>query len=235
MSCCFPGSQIPTPVVRNTGGKNWNPTFKSSHSGIPTKGIQPQVECGEAMNCERAARPGCIVQSPRPRVRDRPEATVNRSHEGQPRAPRLSGSFGSSLCGGQSSTGVKVIVLSLSRPHFYSSQNQKRGEAPPLPISRLQWFCFSYSRVGTKKKKKRIKKTEFLHKNVAAHTVPGSVSSSSGHFRNPPRLLFCMVKEQNKESKDFYFIHHLIFAWETLLIEWACLFCQVPFIIIYGL
>lgn len=131
-------------------------------------------------------------------------------------------------CEGHSSQPFETTFLQLP-------ESKKGGEAPPLPISRLQWFCFSYFEGRDKKKKKRIKKTEFLHKNVAAHTVPGSVSSSSGHFRNPPVLLFCMVKEQNKESKDFYFIHHLIFAWETLLIEWACLFCQVPFIIIYGL
>lgn len=50
-----------------------------------------------------------------------------------------------------------------------------------------------------------------------------------------PCPAFCVAKEQNKEPGDFYFIHHLIFAWETLLIEWVCLFLPGPFIIIYGL
>lgn len=69
---------------------------------------------------------------------------------------------------------------------------------------------------------------------MSLHTLSREVLLLGGTLETPCPA-FCMVKEQNKGSKDFYFIHHLIFAWETLLIEWACLFCQVPFIIIYGL
>lgn len=100
------------------------------------------------------------------------------------------------------------------------------GKSPPFFTSLLRGFVSATLRVGDKKQ-------NFLHKNVSAHTVRQSVSSP-GRFRKTPCPAFCMVKEQNNETKDVYFINHLIFAWETLLIEWVCLFCQSPLSLFMG-
>lgn len=69
---------------------------------------------------------------------------------------------------------------------------------------------------------------------MSQHTRCCKVFLLQGALENPPGPAFCTAKEQNNENKDFYFINHLIFAWETLLIEWVCLFCQSPLSLFMG-
>lgn len=130
--------------------------------------------------------------------------------------------------GGEGSAGVRVTF-----PRLQSCGEQ--FPTPPRKCKKKKKNLFTFLVCGFVSAILRVgdKKQNFLQKNVAAHTVLQSVSSS-GRFRKPPGPAFCTAKEQNNETKDFYFINHLIFAWETLLIEWVCLFCQSPLSLFMG-
>lgn len=132
--------------------------------------------------------------------------------------------------GREGGAGVKghVSPPKACREHFpIPPRKSQKKKKRLLPITSLvDGFVSATVRVGDKKQ-------NFLHKNVSGHTVPQS-ASFSGHFRKTSCPAFCLVKEQNNETKDFYFINHLIFAWETLLIEWVCLFCQFPLSLFMG-
>lgn len=68
---------------------------------------------------------------------------------------------------------------------------------------------------------------------MSRRTQSRKVFLLQGALENPLSR-FLVVKAQNNETEDFYFINHLIFAWETLLIEWVCLFCQSPLSLFMG-
>lgn len=80
----------------------------------------------------------------------------------------------------------------------------------------------------------KVGDTKHFYLRMPLHTRSCKVFLLQGALgRKKIRPAFCRAKDRIMKPKTFYFINHLIFAWETLLIEWV-LPCQ-SFIIIYGL